>query len=74
MTCACCGIGHLLRVGEVLVGPLQIDGVQARRNRAVGRAGAIDLFLQLAVRSLHHARVQRILGLESFRSARVTPG
>ena len=50
------GIGA--RLLQVLVGLLQELRIPSRWDLAVGRAGAINLFHQLAVRSLHQPRVQ----------------
>ena len=57
--------GHLARLGQILVGLLEILCVQSRGNLAVRGTGTIHLLDQLAV-LFDQSRVQRILLHEAF--------
>ena len=46
---------------EVLVGLLQVDGVETCRDAAIRRAGAVHFLANRAVRAFDHARIERML-------------
>ena len=66
MALACPGSADGARLFQKLVGLLQVLRVEARRDLAVGRAGAVDLFHEFAGRVLHQPRVERVLFLEAL--------